>query len=932
MTHNFSRILFSKINVTLALLTLAMVMALPPDQTYAAGGKQKALVASAEVQENRKPAEILNSLGLFRLDLGADIFSRPVPDFNVLDPKYADVQLAKNIELVKKAMKDQGDAADIALETMSRFVRAQTYSFTDPEYGVTSMTSLLKNLDEKGSENSPYLLLGRIAFAILENAGTDSNRAVIEKSAATLAASQNPFNQLLRALVETYYLHSTKAEDTFIQLLKEKSNDPHFHYALGSCFMALEELKDFRHLMMHAPRAFEIALILTSNDEHLLNRVTNKFVDLLEKYDKEKVEAPLWLTEYTYKKLIQLDPENPVSRNNLGYFYANLNIKLEEALEHCSKAVALDPENPYFLDSLGWVLFRLQRYDQALEKFTKACSLNSQVPEIHGHLANLHYVTGHLDKAVAELKALVALDPDNPTARNNLGFLLADLGIDPHAALEHCSRAVALSPEDPTFLDSLGWVQFKLGNYQDAKANLSKALSIKPAMAEAMIHLANVQIALGETSRALQALERALEINPAASGLTDALGLAYALDRMEKEAAQASTATEGRKTFARKTGLMALLCENKGFIPRALEHYRRLLALSPDNETLKEKIAQLSGGVNVVLPRTQPDNRTIGSNRPVPAIDPDLKILPAGTLEFFKIDSQSISELLAMARKNHPVLASMNLDPLLPLAGRDVIQLIHQEEQGLVVSTISFFDNDQREKVLNAVRTLSTLLSLFRNITLEEKVIKETGLNFWTVRDSARFIGIFLGNKRLVISTSARVGQAFAMNREESLGDKSLVSNPEFTRLWAANKGTDPMATLFISGDLLDSLTARYPVLSLIKDLDQFRKIRGVLERIKITDQGQTLLEDYSFLPSSPEAAQDIIDYMKSLAAMAQPIYKTEGMDITLEADRDENGVQIHLEVNNFQKMKQMIKKLLKNNRHLLKGFMKGVSPLPRER
>jgi len=67
-------------------------------------------------------------------------------------------------------------------------------------------------------------------------------------------------------------------------------------------------------------------------------------------------------------------PDDPGVNNDLGYLYADHGKKLEQALEMIELAVEAEPDNRAYLDSLGWVLYRLERYEEALEPLEKANS------------------------------------------------------------------------------------------------------------------------------------------------------------------------------------------------------------------------------------------------------------------------------------------------------------------------------------------------------------------------------------------------------------------------------------------------------------------------------------------------------------------------------------------------------------------------------
>lgn len=67
-------------------------------------------------------------------------------------------------------------------------------------------------------------------------------------------------------------------------------------------------------------------------------------------------------------------PDDVGINNDLGYLYADQGIKLEQAEKMIRIAVEAEPENRAYLDSLGWVLFKLERNEEALKALLKANS------------------------------------------------------------------------------------------------------------------------------------------------------------------------------------------------------------------------------------------------------------------------------------------------------------------------------------------------------------------------------------------------------------------------------------------------------------------------------------------------------------------------------------------------------------------------------
>ena len=111
----------------------------------------------------------------------------------------------------------------------------------------------------------------------------------------------------------------------------------------------------------------------------------------------------------------------------------------------------------------------------------------------------------------ADLRQILALDPDNPQALNALGYTLADRTDRHQEALGYIQRAIAAQPNDGAFVDSMGWVQYRLGNLNDALKYLRRAYELVQD-GDVAAHLAEVlwMSDQREEARALwrEALER----------------------------------------------------------------------------------------------------------------------------------------------------------------------------------------------------------------------------------------------------------------------------------------------------------------------------------------------------------------------------------------------------------------------------------------
>ena len=119
----------------------------------------------------------------------------------------------------------------------------------------------------------------------------------------------------------------------------------------------------------------------------------------------------------------------------------------------------------------------------------------------------------HLDILERDLRAIIALEPDNADALNALGYSLTDRTSRHEEALGLIERALAIKPNEAAFIDSMGWVLYRLEKMEEAVKFLRQALEMF-ANDEVAAHLGEVLWELGERLEAGRVWEKALELKP----------------------------------------------------------------------------------------------------------------------------------------------------------------------------------------------------------------------------------------------------------------------------------------------------------------------------------------------------------------------------------------------------------------------------------
>jgi tetratricopeptide (TPR) repeat protein len=176
------------------------------------------------------------------------------------------------------------------------------------------------------------------------------------------------------------------------------------------------------------------------------------------------------------------------------------------------------PEDREVYLRMGIIYTRAKRWNDALEALAKAQQLSTKSEE----KAYVDFLRGDLyqrqkmfDQAEGEFKKVLAVtaptDPQAAATLNYLGYMNADRGVKLDESLNFIKQALTLEPNNGAYLDSLGWVYFKLGKYDLAEENLTKAeahMGTDPTVQE---HLGDLYQKTGRLKLAAAHWDRAVQ-------------------------------------------------------------------------------------------------------------------------------------------------------------------------------------------------------------------------------------------------------------------------------------------------------------------------------------------------------------------------------------------------------------------------------------
>lgn len=230
--------------------------------------------------------------------------------------------------------------------------------------------------------------------------------------------------------------------------------------------------------------------------------------------------------------------------------------------------------------------------------FTSAAQTKeSRTADIQAHLQRAQNALrkNQPEVAATELRAVLALDPQNADALANLGVIAFFQG-DCRAASQDFSRALAVRPAITQAKALLGICEIRLGNGAGAALLQSSftELKDKKLRTEVGMELADFYYREGDFDHASPLLQSLVEDNP------DDINVLYLAQRVYTEMAGDivnKLAVEAPGS-ARMQEVIAERLVNEGDIQGAIEHYKKALAIDPHlagvHFELGESILQLT--------------------------------------------------------------------------------------------------------------------------------------------------------------------------------------------------------------------------------------------------------------------------------------------------------------------------------------------------
>ncbi|XP_066865059.1 protein O-mannosyl-transferase TMTC1 isoform X1 [Kogia breviceps] len=367
------------------------------------------------------------------------------------------------------------------------------------------------------SRESLFRLYPRHASA-LNNLGTLTRDTAEAKMYYQRALQLNP--QHNRALFNLgNLLRSQEKKEEAITLLKDSIKyGPEFADAYSSLASLLAEQERFKE----AEEIYQAGIKNCPDSSDLHN---NYGVFLVDTGSAETAVAH-------YQQAIRLSPSHHVAMVNLGRLYRSLGDN--SAAEEWYKRALQVARKTEILSPLGALYYNTGRYEEALQIYREAVSLQPSQRELRLALAQVLAVMGQTKEAEKMTNHIVSEEPGCLECYRLLSAIHSKQ--DQHdKALDAIDKALKLKPKDPKVVSELFFTkgnQLREQNLLDkAFESYKVAVELNPDQAQAWMNMGGIQHIKGNYVSARAYYERALQLVPDSKLLQENLAK---LDRLEK--------------------------------------------------------------------------------------------------------------------------------------------------------------------------------------------------------------------------------------------------------------------------------------------------------------------------------------------------------------------------------------------------------------
>jgi tetratricopeptide (TPR) repeat protein len=302
---------------------------------------------------------------------------------------------------------------------------------------------------------------------------------------------------MLRGMAETMRRQYPTAEQYLKQAVEKGPNNSVAYVQLGLLRIAQNQLAE-------AQKAFQQALDLDPNSADALVGLAN--INVLQKEpDKAIARIREQLAKY---------PNNAAFHVMLGDQLQADKKDLVGAEAEYKRASELDKSEIAAFLKMGLVQKQRGETDTALQTYLDAVQKNPKETMFYVMAGAIYESKQDWDHARQMYQKVLAQQPDDPVASNNLAYVMLQQGGNVDVALAMAQTARRQLPDNPSSADTLGWALYQKHVYGSAIGLFQEAVKKEPENAVYIFHLGMAYAKNGQSSLARQQLDRVVRIKP----------------------------------------------------------------------------------------------------------------------------------------------------------------------------------------------------------------------------------------------------------------------------------------------------------------------------------------------------------------------------------------------------------------------------------
>ena len=332
------------------------------------------------------------------------------------------------------------------------------------------------------------------------------------------------------------------------------------------------------------------------------------------------------------------------------------------------------------------------------EQQTPACE--DEVEVLEGLFKEAKY-----EEVIKEGGKLVSIDRKNAVVWNLIGAAASNLGLLDKAS-NAFEEAIRIAPSQADALNNLGYIRFHQGEYSDSVQLITKAIASKPEYPEAYNNLGNTLAKIGELEESIICYQKALEIRPSFMEVHNNIGNVFlSLGKHEDSITCFENYLLCDRSNPEVYYKLSEVLDKVGKKVQAFRACKAALALAPDYEQARKKMAQIMSGITFSEPDVVAEDLLIAFLTEERWTRPS-RLMPAGIsliklhhgirpllIKGFLLDTQLepciLIEKLATARLLNTLMQNCPLNDL------DLEELLRQVRRFLLLN-LDFLEGNQK--------------------------------------------------------------------------------------------------------------------------------------------------------------------------------------------------------------------------------------------